>query len=137
MPENVQEEPQDDTEDTDEDTDAIETEERVHDQEYAPEVEEVPHVHVPEPKVPVSAPVEFAPMRTSGRVRNNPELLHITVKKGLQQHYGRAAAAGKQEVVRPSSSLEAIAGTAEESYQVIHVPEGELHSGRRVPEAQV
>ena len=61
-------------------------------QEYEPEVEKEPHVHVPEPEIPVSAPVDVAPgVRTSGRVRNQPErycvppkVLHITVRKRLR-----------------------------------------------------
>ena len=127
-----------DSEDSDEDTDVYEPEEQVPDQEYEPEVQEEPQVHVPEPEVPVSAPVEVAPaVRTSGRVRNQPERYGFPPegtayhcekgssavwRQGPQQHYGRAAAAGGQEGVHPSRSLEATAGTAEESYQVLHVP---------------
>ena len=63
--------PEYDSEDADENTEVYEAEEQVPDQEYEPEVEEKPHVHVPEPEVPVSAPVEVAPaVWTSVRVRN-------------------------------------------------------------------
>ena len=127
-----------DSEDADEDTEVYEPEEQVPDQEYEPKVEEESHVHVPEPEVPVSAPVEVAlAVKSSGRVRNQPERYapppqgtayncengsSAVWRQGSQQHYGRAAAAGGQGGVYPSRSLEATAGTAEESYQVLHVP---------------
>jgi len=80
------------------DTDIYEPEEQVAEQEYEPEVEEEPPVHVPEPVVPVSTPVQEVPaVRTSGRVRNQPDrygfppkVLHITVRKGLQQYGDKA-----------------------------------------------